>query len=80
MPIDYESYTIQALKNSIRKNKKQLEEHEGKIANPSKFVADWNDRNEQYKNGIIVYWKKELVNLNEQIRLATEELYRRGKQ
>lgn len=71
---------MQALKNSIRKNQNQLKAHESKIANPSDFVMDWKNRNEHYKEGIIAYWKKEVVNLKEQIRRAKEELDRREHQ
>ena len=70
MPIDYGKYTFQALVKSIRNNKKQIEEHEKKMANPSRYVSNWKSRNEHYKQGIIRYWKKEIRNLKGQIRLG----------
>ena len=79
MPIDYESYTTVALLRSIRKHEKRILEHESKIKEPSKYVEDWNERNEEYRQGLVAYWQREIKNFHLQIEHAKNELIRREK-
>lgn len=47
---------------------KRIEEHQHKIDNPQLYVKDWNTKSEQYKQGIVNYWKKEIINYENQIK------------
>ena len=78
MPIYYESYTDKALIKCIRKTQKRIADHESKIENPGKYVKDWDEKDVEYRKGIIAYWKKEIRNFNVQIKKAQAELERRG--
>ena len=78
--VHYDEYSLRALKQSIARNQKQLEEHRDKMNNPWNYVSDWENRGEAYQKGIVSYWRKEVENFKNQIRLAKEELDRRDKE
>lgn len=52
---------------AINSYKKQIERHQHKIDNPQDYVQDWDSKSEQYKNGLLNYWRKEIKNFENQI-------------
>lgn len=67
------------LKKSIRTLEWRVEEHKQKIINPKSFYPNWDNYNEREKNGFIKHWNKEIVNFENQINEAKEELKKRGE-
>lgn len=67
------------IKKSIDKIKKAIADHENYIKYPEKYADDWQTRNEQGKQGLIEFWKKEIANQNQQIINRLEELEKRGE-
>lgn len=52
--------TEKELKKSERSYLKQIKIHEEKIANPRKYITDYDERSPQYKEKIIVKWQKDI--------------------
>lgn len=73
----YAKQTEKELLKGMRKEQKKIDLHLDKIAHPEKYVDDWENRNEQYKKGIIEKWKKDIRNHRLQVELRKEELARR---
>ena len=61
------------LKKSERSYLKQIKIHEDKIANPRENVKEYDKRPQQYKDKIIVKWKKDIKELKNRL----EEVRRR---
>ena len=74
---NYEQQSDSQLAKSLRKHREALELHLKKIANPKKYAADWNERDERQKQGLIRWWEKEVKNLNNQVGYIVEEQERR---
>ncbi len=76
---DEDKVVISAPKNSFNKDKaiksykKQIDKHSDKIKNPQNYIPDWEHKSEQYKNGVINYWEKEIKNFKNQIKEIEKE-------
>ena len=68
-----------SIRRSIRKIEKSKKEHEDKIKNPEKYIPNWNEKNDQYKRGILEYWRKEIVEKDRAIQRRKNKLKERGK-
>lgn len=67
-----------SINRSIRKIERSKKEHEDKIRNPEKYIEDWGQRDERYREGIIRYWKKEIAEKDRAIKRRKEKLRERG--
>ncbi|MFV0558880.1 MAG: phage minor capsid protein [Enterococcus sp.] len=74
---DIKNQSTSSLQKAIRKYNKQISIHEEKVANPTKFVDNWDSRHPGYKVGIIKHWNKEIANFKQSIENRKEELKRR---
>lgn len=68
--------TVQ-LEKTARSFTKTIAEHEDKIAHPEKYIPDWQERSEEYKQGIIKHWHKEIRNFTTQCNIARAVIRRR---
>lgn len=48
------------LKKSQKSYQKQINIHKKKIANPAIYIEKWDTKSEEYKQGIITRWTKEI--------------------
>ena len=71
-------YTNKQLEKSVRKWKNRIEEHNEKIANPSKYDDFWDTKDEVQRNGEIKHWKHEIQTFLDNIKQAEDELKKRG--
>ena len=58
------------LNKSIQSFQDNISEHQARIANPYKYVSDWDNRDERYKSGLVKFWRKEIKNQKEQLEIA----------
>ena len=70
--------TDNQLNKSINSFKNNIIEHQHKIAKPSDYIENWNDRNENYKNGMIEKWKKDILRNKNQLDVALGAARERG--
>lgn len=63
---------------SIKSFDKNVLEHEEKIKNPSMHVSNWEGRSDQYKQGIIRKWKKDIERNRQQGEIAKGVAIERG--
>jgi RHS repeat-associated protein len=56
----------------------QIEAHESKLGNPSKYAADWGVRSPEAREGLLRHWGKEISNFSEQQSIVQEIIFRRG--
>ena len=66
------------LRKGIKSFEKRIEEHQNKLANPSKYDVDWEIKPEIKKKGLLKHWRKEINNFKESINSRIEELKNRG--
>ena len=45
----------------------------------TKYIEDWDERNEQYRKGIVEYWKKEINERDRAIERRKVKLRERGE-
>lgn len=62
----YKNKSISNIKSAIKSFDKQIQSHQRKIANPSKYVKNWGTRSVQYRQGIQNRWRVEINNFREQ--------------
>lgn len=55
--------------NSLQTGNRGIDVHLDKIANPSKYVSNWNTLSSGYQQRLISGWQKEITNANEQIQI-----------
>lgn len=67
-----------SLKRGIRNLKSQIEKHQDIIAEPEKYIPNWENKNEREKQGLIKHWNKEIRNFNNSIQDRIAELKERG--
>lgn len=67
-----------SLKRAIRKYQKQIVEHQDKIANPQKYIANWDTKDVREQNGLKKHWQKEIDNFQSSIENRISELKGRG--
>ena len=67
-----------SLKRAIRKYQKQIVEHQDKIANPQKYIANWDTKDVREQNGLKKHWQKEINNFQKAIDNRIAELKERG--
>ena len=67
--------TEKQLKKSIASHNKEVEIHRDKIANPEKYVKDWDSKTEQEKDGLLRKWRKDMKRNAEQA-VVEEEAYK----
>lgn len=68
-----------AIKKSISKIEKRIEEHRQKVAVPEEYFPDWKNFDERYRQGLKKHWKKEINNYEESIKRRKRELLKRGE-
>ena len=67
--LNYKNMSSKQRQKSIRNHKKQLSFHLERIKNPEKYVDNWNTASKKYQNGIVSWWAKEVVNIQNQIKV-----------
>jgi hypothetical protein len=55
--------------NSLQAGNRGINVHLDKIANPSKYVTNWNSLNPAHQQSLIRGWQKEITNATEQIQI-----------
>ncbi len=60
---------INSAMESLQTGKRGIGVHLDKIANPSKYVKDWDSLRKQHQESLIRNWQKEIVNAREQIEI-----------
>ncbi|RZJ88541.1 MAG: hypothetical protein EOO20_13375 [Chryseobacterium sp.] len=55
--------------NTLETGKRGINTHLDKLANPSKYVPDWNILRPSHQQGLIKGWQKEILNGREQIQI-----------
>jgi RHS repeat-associated protein len=55
--------------NTLQTGKRGINTHLDKIANPSKYVPNWNNLRPSHQQSLINGWQKEINNANEQIQI-----------
>lgn len=67
-----------SLKRAIRKYETKISEHEAKIAEPEKYISDWESKDIREQEGLKKHWGKEIRNFKQAISDRVEELKKRG--
>ena len=65
------------LKKSLKSHEAQVEEHLDKLRNPAKYDADWDNKTEQQKQGLLKKWRKDLIRNAEQAEIERRVLNER---
>ncbi len=76
---DLAKQSATSIKRGMRSLQKEIELHKSKIANPPKYIPEWDTYPERRKNGLIKHWNKEIVNLHNSIENRIAELKERGE-
>lgn len=67
------------IEKSIRNIGKVVQEHKGWIANPTSKVADWQQRDARYQDGLLAKWRKDIKRQTEHIEILQGLLSEREK-
>ena len=59
---------------SRRSYKKVIDIHKEKISNPKKYIENWEQKTQQEQNGLINYWKKEIIEAERRLKEIKEIL------
>lgn len=62
------------LEKSLKSHEAQVEEHLDKLRNPEKYDADWDNKTEQQKQGLLKKWRKDLERNAEQAEIERRVL------
>jgi len=62
--------TDEQLERSINSFISNIDEHRMKLSAPSNYIYDWDERSEQYKNGVIKKWQKDIQRNMDQLDVA----------
>ena len=65
------------LEKSIKSHEGQVQEHIDKLNNPEKYDADWNNKTERQKQGLLKKWQKDLKRNAEQAEIERRVLNER---
>ncbi len=60
--------------NSLQAGNRGINVHLDKVANPSKYVPNWNTLSPSHQQSLINGWQKEIINADEQIQILKEML------
>jgi len=63
-----ENRSKQELDRSINSIRKQMDLHQDKIANPHKYVSDWEKMSSIQRQGLLGKWQKEIYNFDNQVK------------
>lgn len=67
-----------SLKRAMRKYQNKIAQHQDKINNPQKYIADWDKKDIREQNGLKKHWQKEINNFQTSIDDRIAELKERG--
>ena len=73
----YRGMSRRALEKSIRSHQKQIDKHLEKVANPSKYWAEWNTFDASRQQRVIKNWQQEITSFSEHIEIAQDILKER---
>lgn len=76
---DLQRQRTSSIRKAIVSFEKRIAEHENKIAFPAQYDAKWNGATENYRNGMLRHWKKEIDTFQKSIARREAELKRRGE-
>lgn len=76
---DLQRQRTSSIRKAIISFEKRIAEHENKIAFPAQYDAKWNGATENYRNGMLRHWKKEIDTFQKSIARREAELKRRGE-
>ena len=76
---DLENQSSTSLRKGIRSLNKEVEIHKEKLKNPQNYDANWENKTEKQKEGLLKHWLKEINNQEESINNRIEELRKRGE-
>ncbi len=71
--------TPNEIRKGIKTLEKRLNEHKEKISSPDKYCKDWNVRSDAQKKGLLNFWEKECINLQNGIKERKERLKELGE-
>jgi hypothetical protein len=54
------------LEHALRSHRETAREHMEKLADPRRFVADWDQKDERYRAGLLKKWQAEVDNASEE--------------
>lgn len=74
-----EKQGVNQLRKSIKKMKIRLLEHKEKIKRSNELYQEWETLSDTHKNNVIKRWKREIVELNKNIKLAEKLLSKKEK-
>lgn len=57
------------LESAERSIRKQIEIHEAWISDPGSKIADWNDRDPRYQEGLLKKWQQDIKRQAEQVQI-----------
>ena len=75
----YKNKTDKELLKGIKSTENAIDEHLDKISNPSKYIENFDSYNDQYKQGVINFWRKEVLGQQKQLESMYNELERRKR-
>lgn len=76
---DLKNQKTSSLKKSLASFEAQIAEHQKKIANPARYVENWEGKDVREQKGLVKHWEKEVKNFRESIDNRIEELKKRGE-
>lgn len=76
---DLRKQSIRSLEKGIKSYEKQIEKHRDKIANPKKYVEDWDRYDDRRKQGLIRHWEHEITTFKKNVDDNKRELNKRGE-
>lgn len=68
-----------SLKKGLESFEERIAEHQRKIADPKKYVAGWDAKDERERKGLLKHWQKEISNFQESVQNRIDELRKRGE-
>ena len=68
-----------SIKKGIRSLSQNVELHQKKIAHPERYDADWNNKTENQKKGLLEHWQQEIDSFQASIERRVTELKKRGE-
>lgn len=76
---DLKNQKTSSLKKALTSFEAQIVEHQNKIADPKKYVPDWDSKDVREQKGLLKHWEKEIKNFRESIDNRIDELKKRGE-
>lgn len=76
---DLKNQKTSSIKKAMASFEAQIVVHQKKIADPAKYVPDWDSRDIREREGLLKHWEKEIRNFRQSIDNRMAELKERGE-